>query len=90
MDDKIVVDNIKKGFAKDGKTLPVVDGVAAVKDGEFVAIVGPSGCGKSTLMKMIAGFEQPDSGAVRIDGDTVRGPARRASSSPSMARCSPG
>jgi NitT/TauT family transport system ATP-binding protein len=72
MDTKIVVDNIKKSF----NTLPVVGGVSLeVKDGEFVAIVGPSGCGKSTLMKMIAGFEQPSEGEIRIDGQVRRGPS---------------
>ena len=53
-DAKIVIDGIRKGFAKDGRTLQVIDGLSLdVKDGEFVAIVGPSGCGKSTLMKVI-------------------------------------
>ncbi|MYN19213.1 ATP-binding cassette domain-containing protein [Rugamonas sp. FT107W] len=71
MDAKIVVKEIKKNF----KELPVVGGVSLdVKDGEFVAIVGPSGCGKSTLMKIIAGFEQPSEGEVRIDGAVRRGP----------------
>jgi ABC-type nitrate/sulfonate/bicarbonate transport system ATPase subunit len=71
MDVKIVVNNIKKNF----KGLPVVDGVnLSVKDGEFVAIVGPSGCGKSTLMKIIAGFEAPSEGEVRIDGVVRHGP----------------
>jgi len=72
MDAKIVVNDIKKNF----KELPVVGGVSLdVKDGEFVAIVGPSGCGKSTLMKIIAGFEQPSEGEVRIDGTVRRGPS---------------
>jgi len=71
MDAKIVVNEIKKSF----KDLPVVGGVSLdVRDGEFVAIVGPSGCGKSTLMKIIAGFEQPSEGEVRIDGEVRRGP----------------
>ncbi|MQA19613.1 ABC transporter ATP-binding protein [Rugamonas rivuli] len=71
MDAKIVVKEIKKSF----KDLPVVGGVSLdVRDGEFVAIVGPSGCGKSTLMKIIAGFEQPTEGEVRIDGMVRRGP----------------
>jgi NitT/TauT family transport system ATP-binding protein len=72
MDAKIVVNNIKKNF----KDLQVVGGVSlSVKDGEFVAIVGPSGCGKSTLMKIIAGFDEPSEGDVRIDGVVRRGPS---------------
>ena len=66
---KIEVRGLKKSFASDKGPLPVVDDVSfTVGDGEFVAVVGPSGCGKSTLMNMMAGFVQPDSGAVLIDG----------------------
>ncbi len=50
-------------------------GVAAVEGvsidickGEFFSLLGPSGCGKTTLMRMIAGFERPDSGSIAIDG----------------------
>ena len=72
MDAKVVVSNIRKNF----NALPVVGGVdIAIADGEFVAIVGPSGCGKSTLMKIIAGFEQADSGEVAIDGERVTRPS---------------
>ena len=70
---KIVVDAISKGFGD----LAVVDAVSfEVRDGEFVAIVGPSGCGKSTLLNVIAGFEAPDRGAVRVDGVARAGPSR--------------
>ncbi len=66
---KIEIKNIKKSFASDQGLLPVVEGIDfSVGDGEFVAIVGPSGCGKSTLMNIVAGFVQPDEGAVLIDG----------------------
>jgi len=68
MDAKIDIRALRKGF----KSLQVVDGIdLSVAPGEFVAIVGPSGCGKSTLMKLLAGFERPDSGQVAIDGVPV-------------------
>ena len=54
------------------------DGIIAVKnlscaieDGEFVVLVGPSGCGKTTTLRMIAGFEDPSAGEIRIDGRVV-------------------
>ena len=72
-DNQIVVQGLNKNFGE----LPVVKDVSFdVTDGEFVAIVGPSGCGKSTLLNVIAGFERPDSGSVRIDGAPINGPSR--------------
>jgi ABC-type Fe3+/spermidine/putrescine transport system ATPase subunit len=51
----------------------------SVAAGEFIALVGPSGCGKTTLLKHIAGFEDPDSGSVTIEGKSMLGvpPAHR-------------
>lgn len=40
----------------------------AIAPGEFVSVVGQSGCGRSTLLRLIAGFDTPDAGEVRIDG----------------------
>jgi spermidine/putrescine transport system ATP-binding protein len=42
-----------------------------VRPGEFLTLLGPSGCGKTTLLRLIAGFEQPDSGTILISGRDV-------------------
>jgi ABC-type nitrate/sulfonate/bicarbonate transport system ATPase subunit len=46
----------------------------AIRPGELICLLGPSGCGKSTLLRLIAGLDAPDSGAITLDGETVRGP----------------
>jgi len=38
-----------------------------IEDGEFFSLLGPSGCGKTTTLRLIAGFERPDAGAIMID-----------------------
>lgn len=43
----------------------------SIKNGEFITLVGPSGCGKTTLLRLISGFDQPDSGKIFIDGIDV-------------------
>ncbi len=44
-----------------------------IRRGEFFTLLGPSGCGKTTLLRLIAGFEQPSAGALRINGRAVAG-----------------
>lgn len=44
-----------------------------VRRGEILTLLGPSGCGKTTTLRLLAGFEVPDEGTIRIDGRTVAG-----------------
>ncbi|HEV8388510.1 MAG TPA: ABC transporter ATP-binding protein [Dongiaceae bacterium] len=62
------IDGITKKFGP----VTAVDRITLeVKDGEFFAILGPSGCGKTTLLRVIAGFEAPDEGRVRLAGADI-------------------
>jgi spermidine/putrescine transport system ATP-binding protein len=52
--------------------IAAVDNVSLeVRAGEFLTLLGPSGCGKTTLLRLIAGFEMPDAGTVRLAGEDV-------------------
>jgi spermidine/putrescine transport system ATP-binding protein len=55
-----------------GDEVVAVDGIdLTVDDGEFFSLLGPSGCGKTTTLRMIAGFEFPTEGSVRIHGSEM-------------------
>jgi spermidine/putrescine transport system ATP-binding protein len=62
-----------------GELLAVDDLSLELAGGEFFTLLGPSGCGKTTTLRMVAGFEQPDAGEIRIEGADVAGlpPHRR-------------
>jgi ABC-type sugar transport system ATPase subunit len=60
--------NLRKTY---GAVVAVRDLSCVIEDGEFVVFVGPSGCGKTTTLRLIAGFEEPDNGEIRIDGRVV-------------------
>ena len=64
----IEIDHVVKRF---GDFVAVDDANFSIGQGEFFSMLGPSGCGKTTTLRMIAGFEQPTSGAIRLDGIDV-------------------
>jgi putative spermidine/putrescine transport system ATP-binding protein len=69
---------VNDGFLSLREVRKEFDGVVAVDTfnlevapGEFVSFLGPSGCGKTTTLRMVAGFEQPSSGTIRLAGEDV-------------------
>ena len=70
------LDQLSKSF---GSTQAVAGVSAAFAAGEYVCVVGPSGCGKTTLLRLVAGFEEPTGGDVRLAGASLLGvpPNRR-------------
>lgn len=61
--------------SKDAPVLALDDITVDIADKEFCSIVGHSGCGKTTLLNMLAGFEQPTAGNIRVHGETVGRPS---------------
>lgn len=73
----LAIEGVGKAYDVGAEKLVALDdcslGIAA---GEFLALVGPSGCGKSTLLNILAGFDHPTSGTIRLDGALLAAPGR--------------
>jgi spermidine/putrescine ABC transporter ATP-binding subunit len=61
----VEIDRVSKKF---GDLVVAQDVSLTIQRGEFLTLLGPSGCGKTTMLRMVAGFDTPTSGAVRIEG----------------------
>ena len=71
----VELQNVTKRF---GDLIAVDDVDLELSGGEFFTLLGPSGCGKTTTLRMIAGFERPSEGTIRIEGsDVARLPAHK-------------
>ena len=69
------IDHVGKHFEGPAGRIDALQGATLeIAEGEFVCLIGASGCGKSTLLRIIAGFDTPSEGAVRVSGRAVTGP----------------
>ena len=67
---ELELDRLSKHY---GQTTALSELSLRIGPGELVSLLGPSGCGKTTALRIVAGFIQPDTGVVRIDGHVVNG-----------------
>lgn len=74
---EIQVRNVTKtyGTGPFAKTV-VQDCSFTIEHNKLTVMIGPSGCGKSTLIRLLAGFEKPDTGSIQIDGRPITGPGK--------------
>jgi sulfonate transport system ATP-binding protein len=74
---EIAVSHVSKNYGTAQNQKEVVkDCSFTIERSKLTVMVGPSGCGKSTLIRLMAGFERPTSGEIRLDDKSVTGPAR--------------
>ncbi|THC42138.1 ABC transporter ATP-binding protein [Massilia sp. Mn16-1_5] len=71
----IRIDGVNKTFVSGRRQVVALQDIHLdIPHGQFTCLLGPSGCGKSTLLNAVAGFSQPSSGAITVDGAPVVGP----------------
>lgn len=71
----LTIEHVSKVYPTPRGDYTVLDDVSlTVQEGEFVCVIGHSGCGKTTLLNMVAGFSQPSSGSVALQGRSITKP----------------
>ncbi|MBC9252667.1 spermidine/putrescine ABC transporter ATP-binding protein [Pseudomonas alcaligenes] len=69
----ISVESLSMEFGASGHATKALDDISLeIGDNEFFTLLGPSGCGKTTLLRLIAGFEQPSAGVIRLYGEPMQ------------------
>ncbi len=72
---EIHVTNVSKNYGEDRFAKEVVRACSfVIPRNKLTVMIGPSGCGKSTLIRLLAGFEKPNSGTITMDGKPINGP----------------
>ena len=75
----VSVEEVSKSYTRGTERLTVLDRISVtIARSEFVALMGPSGSGKTTLLNLIAGLDQPDSGALLVAGENIAAMPERA------------
>ncbi len=72
------IENVSKSFISKGKRekINALENInLTIETGKFVCFIGPSGCGKTTLLRLMEGFEKPDEGTIKDDGEIVLAPS---------------
>ena len=74
---EIEVTDVNKSYGVGQFVKPVVANCSfTIERGQLTVMIGPSGCGKSTLIRLLAGFERPTSGTIKLDGKPITGPGK--------------
>ena len=69
---RVTLRGLRKVYGDDRSAAPAVQDIDLdIEPGEFITLLGPSGCGKTTTLRMIAGFETPTAGEIRLDDDLL-------------------
>ena len=73
MSSAISIESLSMEYGTPGSGHKALDDVSLeIRDNEFFTLLGPSGCGKTTLLRLIAGFEQPSAGIIRLYGEPMQ------------------